>query len=129
MKKKQKIKTIKTYQPTWPEARPGLLSVPRSPQFKHLFIVDPSLRGTKQSLCHCWCFSKASPTIFILYDWLVKTPTIGNLSFFLHTFSIAEKVCKKARPSKATHPLGLTHGPHDGQAKLATFQAFIYKLF
>jgi hypothetical protein len=54
---------------------------PRSPQFKHLFIVDPSLRGTacpakagKQSLCHCWCLIKAAPTIFILFFFFFLFP-------------------------------------------------------
>ena len=39
MKKKQKIKTIKTYPPTWPEARPGLLSGLRSPKASICLLV------------------------------------------------------------------------------------------
>jgi len=54
-------------------------------------------------LCHYYCY-------------LAKHHQQYLFSFFLLTFFIVKKVSKKTRPSKATHPLGLTHGPYDGRS-------------
>jgi purine-cytosine permease-like protein len=70
-------------------------------------------------------FSKATTTIFFFL-------------FFFLLFSLSKKYAilqgriDHPDASGATHPLGLTHGPHfrcvGSQATLATIQANIYKL-
>jgi len=73
---------------------------------------------------HCWCFSVTAPTI---YNYLIGENTNHRqcdgstkngsdyktiiLLFFLHTFSIVKKVCKKTR-QKGASARKANAGPH-----------------
>jgi len=56
-------------------------------ELKAFFILIEWAKATFWLLAHfshCWCLSEATPTIFVLYDWLVnensyRHSTIGNI--------------------------------------------------